>query len=264
MPSDVQSSIVSKCAIVIDKLAESHSGMTFTEIVASTDFNKSSVHRIISVLLGEELLHHDAARRTYSLGKRSMQWARSAWQKIDLQQITDAELAQLRDTTGLNVAVSIPTDDAVLFIRTLNLSSFRYAAKVGEDGSMHGTAAGKIFLAYSPSQDRCGLPEGYELERLTEYTITNMRNLEIELTKVRRLGYAMADREEFLQVNGIAAPVFDYQNRVVASVGLWAPTKSAQMDAVLEHVGRLTSFAAEISGRFGLMGSSPAGGGIVS
>ena len=83
MPSDVQSSIVSKCAIVIDKLAESHSGMTFTEIVASTDFNKSSVHRIISVLLGEELLHHDAARRTYSLGKRSMQWARSAWQKID-------------------------------------------------------------------------------------------------------------------------------------------------------------------------------------
>ena len=178
MVRELQSSIVTKCAIVMDILTESPDPMTHTEIVEATGFNKSSAHRIIAILIGEDLIHFDPATRSYSLGPRPMRWARSAWQKTDLKLIVDAELVNLRDKTGLNVAVSILTTDSIMFIRNFDVRSVRYAAKIGEQAPLHATAAGKVFLAYSESRQNCGLPEGYELEKLTEHTITNLRDLE--------------------------------------------------------------------------------------
>ena len=253
MARELQSSIVTKCALVLDRLADSPDAMTFTEIVTATNFNKSSAHRIVTILLGENLIAFDPATRTYSLGTRPIRWARAAWQKTDLQQITDAELARLRDRTGLNVAVSVRADDSIMFIRTLDVRSVRYAAKVGEQSPLHATAAGKVFLAYDDNRERCGLPEHYDLEKLTERTITTLRNLELDLARIRRRGYAICDREEFLQINGIAAPIFDYQSRVVASLSLWAPTKLATSDDLIRYAGELVEVADDISRRFGSM-----------
>lgn len=160
---------------------------------------------------------------------------------------------QLREATGLNVAVSIRTENSILFIRTFDVRSVRYAAKIGEQGPLHATAAGKIFLAYAGTQDRCGLPEGYELEKLTAHTITNLKSLKKELGLVRHRGFACCDREEILQISGIGAPVFDYQSRVLASISLWAPTKLARMDALLKHSDTLIEFSNRVSTRFGSM-----------
>lgn len=251
MARDLQSSIVTKCAQVLDRLVESPDPMTFTEIVAATGFTKSSAHRIVTVLLGEGLVAFDPAGKTYSLGARPMRWARTAWQQIDLQQISDAELAQLRDRTGLNVALAIRTDDAILFIRTADLRPVRYAAKVGEQAPLHATAAGKVFLAFGEAGARCGLPEGYDLEKLTEHTITDLPALEADLTRTRARGFALSAGEEFLQISGIAAPILDYQSRVVASLGLWAPSRLASVDDLLERSAELIEAAAAMSLKFG-------------
>mgnify|MGYP000430430736 CR=1 FL=1 len=128
-----------------------------------------------------------------------------------------------------------------------------YAAKIGEQAPLHATAAGKVFLAYDSNPDRCGLPDDYELEKLTEHTITNLRKLELDLAKVRQRGYALCDREEFLQISGIAVPIFDYQSRAVASLSLWAPTKLASTQELIDNSAALIETASEISKRFGSM-----------
>ncbi|WP_417210413.1 IclR family transcriptional regulator [Antarctobacter sp.] len=253
MGRELQSSIVDKCATVLDTLAASQSTMSFTEIVETTSFTKSSAHRIIAILLGEEMLSYEERTRSYTLGPRVLNWARAAWQKTDLQQISDAELAELRDRTGLNVAVSIPNGDAVMFIRTLDTKSVRYAAKVGELSPLHCTAAGKLFLAYDGNEGKGTLPAGYELEKYTETTITDPDRLADELSRIRSQGYATCDREEFLQVSGIAAPVLDYQSKIIAALSLWAPTNVASIESLLPHVPVLKETAALISARFGAM-----------
>ncbi len=249
----LQSSIVTKCAQILDHLAESPDPMGFTEMVQATGFNKSSAHRIISILLGENLISFDPLSRTYSLGSRPMRWARAAWQQMDLQLITDADLIRLRDRTGMNVAVSVRTDESIMFIRAVDVKAVRYAPKIGQQSPLHATAAGKLFLAYGEDQARCGLPPGYDLERLTEFTITTLAELEAELKAIRRAGYARCDREEFLQISGIAAPIFDYQSRIIAGISLWAPSRLAGIDALEGHAGDLLSVASDISARFGAM-----------
>ena len=253
MTRELQSSIVSKCVDVMDSLANSPDPMTFTEIFKATGFNKSSAHRIIGILIGEELIHLDPVTKCYDLGPRPMRWARSVWQKTDLKQITDADLIGLRDKTGLNVAASISTGDAIMFIRTFDVSSVRYAAKIGELAPLHATAAGKVFLAHAEDRSNCGLPNGYELEKLTEHTITNRRVLKRDLKNVRQRGYAICDREEFLQISGIAAPVFDYQSNVIASIGLWAHTRNSDLQNLEDNAEELLELTSEISNRFGSM-----------
>lgn len=253
MARELQSSIVSKCVEVMDHLSNSLDPMSFTEIVTATGFTKSSAHRIIGVLVNEGLVQFDADTKSYGLGPRPMRWARSAWHKIDLRQITDPELIHLRDETGLNVAVSVSTGDAVMFIRTFDVHSVRYAAKIGDQAPFHATAAGKVFLAHAEDQTNCGLPAGYDLEKLTEHTITTPRDLARDLKATRDRGYAICDREEFLQIRGIAAPVFDYQSCVVASIGLWAHTRTSDLPEIERHAGALLRLTAEISNRFGSM-----------
>jgi DNA-binding IclR family transcriptional regulator len=253
MSRELQSSIVDKCATVLDTLAGSQNTMSFTELVDSTGFTKSSTHRIIAILLGEGMLAYDERTRSYTLGPRVLNWARAAWQKTDLQQISDADLTELREQTGVNVAVSILSGDAILFIRTMDAKSVRYAAKVGELSPLHCTAAGKLFMAFDPATENLVLSADYELEKFTETTITNPALLVKELEKVRKSGYARCDREEFLQVCGIAAPIFDYQSKIIAALSLWAPTKMASISDLTQHAALLTKTADIKSGRFGAM-----------
>lgn len=253
MSRELQSSIVDKCANVLDTLAASQNTMSFTELVDSTGFTKSSTHRIIAILLGEEMLAYDERTKSYTLGPRVLNWARAAWQKTDLQQISDADLTELREKTGVNVAVSILSGDAILFIRTMDTKPVRYAAKVGELSPLHCTAAGKLFLAFDQAAENSVLSANYELEKFTETTITDPEILATELKRIREVGYACCDREEFLQVSGIAAPIFDYQSKIIAALSLWAPTKVASVGDLAQHARLLTETADRISGRFGAM-----------
>ena len=239
--------------MVLDHLAHSHGALTFSEIVAATGFTKSSAHRIIAILLGEDLVGFDPISKQYELGVKPIRWARAAWQKTDLQQITDAQLVKLRDETELNVAVAIRSYHSILFIRTFDVQSVRYAAKIGEQAPLHCTAAGKVLLAYVDQQSRQGLPDGYEMEKFTEFTLTSKKALAADLKKVRDRGIAICDREEFLQICGIAAPIRDYQGNVIATLGLWGPSKLAKIETILRHERALCDAAASISDKFGSM-----------
>ena len=144
----VQSSIVEKSVIVVDILAQAPGKMNQMEIIEQSGINKSSVYRILSILVGQGLVDFDEREKLYSVGPKLVNWARAAWQKTDLSLIEDQDLAKLSAATGLNVAVSVLSETTVTFIRTRIPKPYKFAVKVGGQSELHCTAAGKIFLAY--------------------------------------------------------------------------------------------------------------------
>ena len=66
-------------------------------------------------------------------------------------------------------------------------------------------------------------------------------------------GFGFSDREEFWQIRGIAAPVLDYDNRILAAMSLWSPTHYISSDDLIALSPKLKKAAAEISSRFGRM-----------
>lgn len=253
MAREVQSSIVEKLVVVMDLLARSPGKLSYSEIVSETGFNKSSTHRILSILLGQGLVRFDERDRSYSVGPKLVSWARAAWQNTDLAQIDDQDLIELGTATGVNVAVSVISDYSVTFIRTRIINPYRLAVKVGGQSDLHCTAAGKLFLAYmdKPALDK--YLNTAELEKYTENTLTDQRSLLLDLESIQKNGYATSNREEFWQVVGIAAPIVDYDNRIMATLSLWTPTRFASMEALEREAPLLLDAAAKISARFGSM-----------
>ena len=131
MAREVQSSIVEKSVTVLDLLAQTPGRLSYSEIVAATGFNKSSAHRILSILIGQQLVQFDERDKSYSVGPKLISWARAAWQKTDLEQIEDQDLIELSEATGGNVAVSVLSEQSVTFIKTRIPHPYKLAVKIG-------------------------------------------------------------------------------------------------------------------------------------
>jgi DNA-binding IclR family transcriptional regulator len=89
---------------------------------------------------------------------------------------------------------------------------------VGRRVPHHVAANGKVFMAFEAAT----IPP--KLERFTPRTITNRAALELELERVRSLGYATAVDELELGLAAMAAPVCAVDGAVVAAVSISGPT----------------------------------------
>lgn len=216
-----ESSIVTKCANMVDILAMSQRPLTFSELTNRSGLVKSSAHRILNVLLTERLASYDADNKTYALGSRTLSWARSYLKRSDLPSIADRHMDALCQQTVMNGALSLLDRNAVLYLKTYNPVPVKFASLAGDRVPLHCTAAGKVFLAFMPDQKRRELLENIEFEPFTEFTIRDAKTLEEDLEQVRKQGFALALQEEIYQVLGISAPIFGGDGKVLATISLW-------------------------------------------
>lgn len=251
MSREIQSSIIHKSVSVINLLAGHKGGLSQTEIAQRTGFNKSSTHRILSILIGQELIAFDERDRTYSTGPLLISWARSAWEKMDLSLVKDQDLTDLAAQTAMNVALSVRVEHTVTFTRANVAHPYRLAVKEGGQSELHNTAAGKVFLAHMTVHERDAYFAVAELEKFTETTLTTRADIEADLSEITSRGYAVSDREEFYQVVGMAAPILDHDGRILAAISLWIPLRIASLDALLACAPDLLAKTREISARFG-------------
>lgn len=246
------SSIVDKSVAVLDLLAQSDTRLTFTDIVIGTGFNKSTVSRVLAILRGKDLATFDERDRTYSVGPRLVSWAQAAWQRVDLAQITDGDLADLAEVTERNVSVSVRSGNVLTFIRTSIRIPYKLAPRVGGQSDLHCTAAGKVALAWMAEDDFDDYLDSVELDIYTQNTITDAADLRAEVQLTRERGYGIANREELWRVLGLAAPILDRDGNFVAAVSVWTPDKTATIDRLHAISDTVLSHADSWSSRFGL------------
>ena len=251
MTRSSESSIVGKCAQVIDILSTARRPLGFKEITETSGMVKSSAHRILSVLLSEELVEYDKSKKVYRIGPRLNAWGRAIWRRLDMELDPAAELEALCESTNMNAALSILDVDSVLYLRTLNSVPFRFASHPGDHAPLHSTAPGKVFLANMSAHQLKLTMEDMRFERMTEYTLRDATDLLTELDVVRNQGYALAVQEEHFQVIGMAAPIRDIQGTVTASLSLWSLMDVTSHDKVESFAGKLIAAAERLSRQSG-------------
>ena len=247
------SSIVSKSSRVLDAICASGAPLSFTQIARHTGLPKSSAHRILSILMAERLIACDRDRQTYQPGARLIGWAVSAFRANDLPGLSAAEMEGLNEKTGAHVALSILEGSSVLYLKTVDsIEPYRLAPRVGERSAIHACAAGKAMLAHVRPKRREAIVSHLKLERYTEHTIVSRKALVEDLRRIRDVGFAMCDREEFLQVAGISAPVFGHHGEVVAAISLWNIVEHQGIEELLSFGNDLLSATGTLSARLGL------------
>jgi hypothetical protein len=94
--------------------------------------------------------------------------------------------------------------------------------------SVYCTSLGKAILAYLPQVERTRICRRIRFKPFTPYSITEPRHFLNELERTRDRGYAFAVQELSLGLKTMAVPVFDVQDKVVASFGVSYPITRAQ------------------------------------
>lgn len=248
------SSIVAKSAQVLDTVCAGRTPHSFSQIAELTGLPKSSAHRILSILQEENLIAFDQVRQVYKPGSRLIDWAVGALNTNDLPQLSAEAMEALSGQACAHVALSILDGVSVLWLKTVEHgASFRLAPRVGGRSPVHVCAAGKALLAYVYPSRRDAILNDLTLERFTERTIVRRDVLEAELVRVRETGIAICDREEFLQVAGISAPVFNQAGDVVAAISLWDTVDRQDIHALLERRDDLLSAGRAISESLGYL-----------
>lgn len=70
----MHSSIVEKLLALTTIISQSKKPLTFTQLVVASGMNKSTIHRLLSLGIENQLLQTDAERKTYLLSPKLQWW----------------------------------------------------------------------------------------------------------------------------------------------------------------------------------------------
>jgi DNA-binding IclR family transcriptional regulator len=102
-------------------------------------------------------------------------------------------------------------------------------------------------LAYFPPGEMEIYFKRVTLEQRTENTITDVEELKNHLVNVVREGVAYDDEEQYLGIRDVAAPIFNADNRVFASIGVVAPSLNLSRNRMREIAPKVKLCGLDIS-----------------
>lgn len=241
---------VVKALEVLELFSSLDGGFTATEIAQALRLSQGSLYPILHALEIGGYLNRDSSKR-YRLGYKFLQKANLVLQQSDVQRVAKPFLKNLATKLKVNVHLGILYGGKVLYLwRETGSETVIISEIIGWQEPAYCTALGKILLS-SLSDDE--LEEYLAKEKLvpfTNYTITEATKLRNELAMVQTRGYAISDEEAHEGVVGLAAPVRDFRQKIIAGVSISVP--KARFEGEKETlIQAVTAAAAAISKRLG-------------
>jgi DNA-binding IclR family transcriptional regulator len=239
---------------ILELIARSKSGLTFSQLTRRFQFPKSSIHCLLLTFERHGYLQRDAASGRYMSGQKLVSIANLAIDGIALREKAAPLLRDLMAATGMTVHMAIlDRDDVVLVAKVDRPGLNRVATWIGKRVDVHCTSLGKCLLAHLPEEDVDRLIGQHGLLRHNENTIVSPARLKRELARTRALGYAMDDEEEEIGIRCIGAPVLNWERRVVAAISVAGTTMQISSETCDEIVDRVKQTALGISRQLGYL-----------
>jgi IclR family acetate operon transcriptional repressor len=210
---------VARATALLDELLDSEEGLGVNELARRIGVNASTASRLLATLESAGLVQRNAPG-PYRLGLKLVTLADRVLSRLDLQALARPILVELMERTGETSTLSLPGErEAITVDSAPSRSSVVSMARLGRPSVLHATAVGKVMLAFGGGP----LPRERDLVPLTDRTITRRDALAAEVAAVRERGYGTVFGEREVDVNAIAAPVFDRTGALAAILGLQGP-----------------------------------------
>jgi DNA-binding IclR family transcriptional regulator len=210
---------VARAMALLDALCESEEGLGVNELARRIGVSPSTASRLLGTLELSGMVQRDG-RGPFRLGLQLVTLADRVLSRLDLRSLARPVLVELMERTGETATLSVPGEREAITVDSVpSRSSVVSMARLGRPSVAHATAVGKVMLAFGGGP----LPRERELGALTDRTITDREKLALEVLAVRRRGYGTVFGEREVDVNAIAAPVFDRESRLAAILGLQGP-----------------------------------------
>ena len=187
---------------------------------------RSTAHRLLAMLEYHDFVAHDPDTRVYVAGPTLVEVGMAVVSGTDTGVLDYARpvMAALSEESGETVNLGILRGRDMLFIDCIEgPKPVRVGARTGVVLPAHCTSAGKALLALLPKEAFRRLYRNEELDHATEKSITSRSDLERDLQKIRRAGYATNFGESEPEIHAVGAAIVDPLGRPRAALALAAP-----------------------------------------
>jgi len=224
-----------------------------SEISRRLNLNKSTVQRLFATLKSRGYVSQNGETAKYSLSVKFLKIASIVLGRLDMRYAALPYMRELSEKTSEAVNLGILEDFEVIYIEKVESNQLVHVgSRVGEGIPANCCALGKVILAYMPDGDRrAAVFAQRKLIGLAKRSITDPQKLEQELSKVRKQGYALDDRETGDEVLCVAAPIIDHLGRVHASISCSLPFHRASKERLEEIIIQVKETAKKISSVLG-------------
>jgi DNA-binding IclR family transcriptional regulator len=244
-PGPRQVTSVARALGLLEQLRDSEHGLGVNELARRIGVNPSTASRLLSTLESFGVVQRDG-QGPYRLGLALVTLADRVLSRLDLQTLARPILFELMEHTGETATLSLPGEREAITVDSVPArSSVVSMARLGRPSVLHATAVGKVMLAFGGGR----LPRERDLVPLTNRTVTDRARLATEVTAVRERGYGTVFGEREVDVNAIAAPVFDRSGALAAILGLQGPAN--RLDDPIRLLPTLRNGAASLTRALG-------------
>jgi DNA-binding IclR family transcriptional regulator len=210
--------------------------LSVSELARRAALPIATAHRLVDELVGLGYLERTAGRRV-RVGLRLWELGSRGSRTLSLRQAAMPFMEDLHAVVGHHTQLAVLDGLEALYLERLSARGgsaniIRIAGRLPG----HACSSGLVLLAHAPQATQEELLAS-PLERFTERTVTDPRELRRLLADIRRQGFVVADGHITEGATGVAVPIRDARDRVVAALNVVVPSGEgrapAQVSALL-------------------------------
>ena len=216
--------VIDRMMKLLDVLAAHPEPLGLKQVAQYTGLHPSTAHRILSAMSGGRLVDR-IEPGSYRLGMRLLELGNLVRSRISVRELALPVMRELHAQTGETVNLSVRHDDEIVYVERTSSgrSAMRVVHVIGARAPLHITAAGKLFLLEDGFARLREYAKRTGLAAHTRNTIANAAQLERELERIQRQGWATDNEEAELGVRCVAAAVRDDAGHLVAALSISSP-----------------------------------------
>ena len=174
---------------------------------------------------------------------------------MELLTVSRPYTEELMESINEVVHLVIREDNDIVYIDKVEAdNTIRMASTIGKRSPLYCTAVGKAILAQLSEEEVEEVWNNSKIEKLTEFTITDLEDMKKELEAVRLNGYAIDDEENEIGVRCVGVPVFNMFGQVEGAISVSGPTIRVTEGIIGKFAKRTVECANLISKELGYKG----------
>lgn len=226
-----------------------------TELAKSIGANKSTIFRFLAQMESIGILHKNEETEKYRLGLKLFELGNRVELRSAFIEKTHPILETVATEITETVHIGVLKNNKVFYVDKVESPlGLRISSQIGSYNPAYATALGKILLAFAEANKRDKIIDtiySQKVDAYTPHTLTNKKALTTELNQIKKQEYAI-DKEEFeIGLICVAIPIFNMDNKVVASLSASGPANRFDETKIENYVSTLKKGATTIQQNIG-------------
>jgi DNA-binding IclR family transcriptional regulator len=251
IPREAPTRTLEKGLFLLNLFDVDHPEWTLKELRERARLSKPTTRRLIKTLQAANWVAYDSNLGKYHLGSSALRACYLAMSHSELVRVAHPILAHLTEETTESTCLTVWADRGALIIDTVPTErAFKPFTSAGMLLSGSASADAQILIAFGPEHVREAVLAAPP-ECRTRFTLLDPESLKARWMEVRRQGVAF-DRGEWKEdAPAVAAPIFDANGELRASISVVAPPERCSEEQMHGYAEATKRAAAELSSALG-------------